>query len=158
MPVAELESVKTMKVRLSPAEDIDFEFAFEAKHQAFGPYVEARWGWEDSFQHEVHRKRWTERPWSIIVYGDQKVGTVSVACTTTHIQFGEFYLLPRFQRQGIGTEVLHTVLQQADTEGLPVRLEYLKGNPAGSLYKRHGFAIVAENESHYFLVRSSRKC
>lgn len=68
-----------MKVRLSPAEDADFEFAFEAKHQALGPYVETHWGWEDSFQRAMHRKRWVERPWSIIVCADQKVGTVSVA-------------------------------------------------------------------------------
>ena len=66
-------------------------------------------------------------------------------------------LLPWFQRQGIGTEVLLAVLQRADADGLPVRLEYLKGNPVGSLYKRHGFAVVAENGSHYFLVRPPRK-
>ena len=146
-----------MKVLLSPAGEADFEFAFEAKHQALGPYVEARWGWDDSFQRELHRRRWTERPWSIITGDGEKVGTVSVARTATHIQFGEFYLLPRFQRQGVGTGVLRAVLRQADTEDLPVRLEYLKGNPVGSLYKRHGFIVVAENDHHYFLVRQPRR-
>ena len=143
-----------MKIVLAPAEEADFEFAFGAKRQALGPYVQARWGWDDSFQRELHQKRWVERPWSIIVHADQKVGTVSIVQATTHIQFGEFYLLPQFQREGIGTEVLRSVMQHADTDGLPIKLEHLKWNPVGSLYKRHGFAVVAENDSHYFLVRT----
>ena len=146
-----------MEIMLSPAEEADFEFAFEAKHQALGPYVEALWGWDDSLQREIHRRRWEERPWSIIVHAGQRVGTVSVTRMDTHFQFGEFYLLPRFQRRGIGTTLLRTTIQQADAEGLPIRLEYLKGNPVGSLYKRHGFAVVAESASHYFLVRVPRR-
>ena len=142
-----------MRITLSPAEEADFEFAFAAKRQALGPYVEARWGWEEAFQRGLHRQRWGQRPWSIIVFEGQRVGTVSVAHLTTHIQFGEFYLLPPFQNQGIGTEVLRNVLRQADAEKLTVRLEYLKDNPVGSLYKRHGFIVVSENDHHYFLVR-----
>ena len=146
-----------MEVTLSPAEATDFEFAFEAKHQALGPYVTAHWGWDEALQRELHRQRWAGRPWSIINYASQKVGVVSVARADMHIQFGEFYLLTRFQRQGIGTEVLRAVLRQADADGLPVKLEYLKGNPVASLYERHGFAVVSENEHHHFLVRSPRR-
>ena len=143
-----------MQITLSPAEEADFEFAYAAKRQALGPYVEARWGWDDVFQRELHRKRWVDRPWSIISSSGQKIGTVSIAPTSTHLQFGEFYLLPRFQNHGIGSEVLQMVLQQANSKGLTVKLEYLKWNPVGSLYKRHGFLVVAENDSHYFLVRA----
>ena len=147
-----------MRVMLTPAEEADFEFAFEAKRQALGPHVEARWGWDDLFQRELHRKRWSERPWSLIAFADEKVGTVSIARTATHIQFGEFYVLSRFQNQGIGTAVLQAVARGADADGLPIRLEYLKNNPVGSLYKRHGFVLVTENDSHYFLVRNPGKC
>ena len=139
---------------LSPAGEADYEFAFEVKRQALGPYVEARWGWDEALQRTFHLQRWTERPWSIITSGDQRVGTVSVARTPTHLQFGEFYLLPSFQNQGIGSEVLRAVLRQADVEKLAVRLEYLRNNPVGTLYKRHGFVVVAEDDSHYFLVRA----
>ena len=146
-----------MRVTLSAATEADYEFAFEAKQQALGPYVAACWGWDDALQWKFHRQRWTERPWFIIVHTGQRIGTVSVARTTTHIQFGEFYLLPRFQNRGLGTEVLQTVLQQADLDGLPVRLEYLKVNPVGSLYRRHGFVVTSENNHHYFLVRAPRE-
>jgi GNAT superfamily N-acetyltransferase len=69
------------------------------------------------------------------------------------VRFGEFYLLPAFQRHGIGSTVLASVLACADAEDLPVELEYLKWNPVGSLYQRFGFVNVGENEIHYFLVR-----
>ena len=143
-----------MTVALSPAGEADFEFAFDAKRQALGPYVEARWGWDEVFQRELHRQRWVERPWSIITADDRNVGTVSITGTPTHLQFEEFYLLPPFQKRGIGSEVLRTVLRDADVKGLSVKLQHLKWNPVGSLYKRHGFVVVAENDIHYFLVRA----
>ena len=146
-----------MGITLSPAGEADFEFAFEVKRQALGPYVQARWGWDDALQREFHRQRWDERPWSIITLAGQRVGTVSCARTPTHWQFGEFYLLPSFQNQGIGSEVLRSFLREVDTEKLAVRLEYLKNNPVGSLYKRHGFIVVTENDSHYFLVRAPQE-
>ena len=142
-----------MMVTLSPAGEADYEFAFDAKRQALGPYVEARWGWDDAFQRTLHRQHWNKRPWSVITSGGQRVGTVAVTRTPTHFQFDEFYLLPRFQKQGIGSEVLKNILQQADAARLPVKLQHLKWNPVGSLYRRHGFAVVDENDTHYLLVR-----
>ena len=142
-----------MTVTLSPAGEADYEFAFDAKRQALGPYVEARWGWDDAFQRTLHRQHWNKRPWSVITSGGQRVGTVAVTRTPTHFQFDEFYLLPRFQKQGIGSEVLRDILQQADAARLPVKLQHLKWNPVGSLYRRHGFAVVDENDTHYLLVR-----
>ena len=142
-----------MTVTLSPAGEADYEFAFDAKRQALGPYVEARWGWDDAFQRTLHRQCWTERPWSVIMLGGQRVGTVAITRTLTHFQFDEFYLLPRFQKQGIGSEVLKNILQQADAARLPVKLQHLKWNPVGSLYRRHGFVVVDENDTHYLLVR-----
>lgn len=142
-----------METTLRPAKSSDLEFSFTAKHQALGPHIAKRWGWDDAFQREFHRKRWVGRPWSIIMLGERPIGTVSVEETESHIRFGEFYLLPAHQGQGIGTKVLQSVLKHADAQALPVKLEYLKWNPVGSLYKRHGFVVVDENEIHYFLVR-----
>jgi ribosomal protein S18 acetylase RimI-like enzyme len=63
------------------------------------------------------------------------------------------HLLPSHQRKGIGTNLLKQVMSKADEAKLPIRLEYLKWNPVGSLYRRHGFKVVSENEIHYFLER-----
>jgi ribosomal protein S18 acetylase RimI-like enzyme len=63
--------------------------------------------------------------------------------------------LPGYQRNGIGTNVLRTVLTRADLQAKPVRLEYLKWNPVASLYLRHGFRVASDSDTHFFLVRDS---
>lgn len=47
------------------------------------------------------------------------------------LRLGQFYLRPIVQRNRLGTRVLRQVLQDVDSKGLEVRLEYLKCNPAG---------------------------
>jgi len=138
---------------LRRAEEGDFEFAFKVKREALGPYVASHWGWDELLQRELHRKRWNERPWSIVMVAGRSIGTVSVKQAQDHIRVGEFYLLAESQGKGIGSKVLLSVLQHADRHVLPVKLEHLKWNPVGSLYKRHGFLVSAENDTHYFLVR-----
>ncbi|CAG1011647.1 hypothetical protein BURK2_04319 [Burkholderiales bacterium] len=142
-----------MKISLRPATADDFDFAFEAKRLAVGPHILARWSWDEDFQLDLRRKRWQERPWSIIEGDGAPIGTLSVAEHDDHFRFGEFRSLPTHPGQGIGTELLRQVLARADAASLPVKLEDLKWNPVGSLYRRHGFKVVAEIEIHSFLVR-----
>lgn len=77
------------------------------------------------------------------------VGTVSFGEAPDHVLLAEFYVLPAFQRQGIGTEVLRRVLSTARSKNLPVRLQFLKWNPVGALYRREGFKVTGETETHY---------
>jgi hypothetical protein len=44
-------------------------------------------------------------------------------------------------------------LALADAAGLPVRLEYLKWNPVGALYRRNGFRPIGETGIHVLLER-----
>jgi len=87
------------------------------------------------------------------VWRGKDVGTVSLMQLADCARFGEFYLLPTYQRGGIGSAVLRHCLVRADAEGVPVRLEHLKWNPVGTLYRRHGFAVVGETEIHWLMER-----
>lgn len=64
-----------------------------------------------------------------------------------------FYLSPALQGRGIGSAVLREVLDRADAERLPVRLDVLQGSPARRLYERHGFTLEREDAVDVFLVR-----
>ncbi|APS19773.1 acetyltransferase [Streptomyces sp. Tue 6075] len=64
-----------------------------------------------------------------------------------------FYLSPALQGRGIGSAVLRGVLDRADAERLPVRLDVLQGSPARRLYERHGFTLEREDAVDVFLVR-----
>ena len=142
-----------MAPTIRTAIESDFEFAFDAKRQALGPYVAARWGWDDDFQRDLHLSRWRERPWSIIFQSATPVGTIATWKVDGHLRVGEFYVLPVFQRCGIGSAVLRYVLGQADRDNEVVRLEHLKWNPVGELYGRHGFIRESANDTHCFMAR-----
>lgn len=142
-----------MNLRLRLATNNDFEFAFEVKRDAIGPHIRIRWGWDEQIQLQHHMKRWAEKPWQIICVDGKDIGTVSEDFESTHMQFGEFYILAPYRGQGIGTEVLVEALRKADALGVETRLEYLKWDPVARLYARHGFKVIGENDIHYFLVR-----
>lgn len=143
-------------VDLRPATPDDDGFAFEVKRDAMGPYIAARWGWDEEVQRGFHIQRWAAKPWSIICADGRPVGTVSLHWQPNHLQFGEFYILAVHRRRGIGSRILERSLQQADARGIETRLEFLKWNPVGSLYLRHGFRVIAEDDIHYFAARSAR--
>ena len=130
-----------------------FEFAFIAKKEALGPHVAVKWGWDDAFQRRIHSERWASRSFFRIVVDGEPAGTVAIDESPTHVQFGEFYLLPPFQRRGIGGRVLASVISRSAEKHLPVRLECLKWNPVLSLYKRAGFVVTRESDTHYFMER-----
>jgi GNAT superfamily N-acetyltransferase len=142
-----------VRFELLPDDDEAFEFSFRAKQEALGPYVVERWGWDDDFQRNVHRTRLREKPFFRIVHQGRAVGTLSVLQAADHIRFGEFYLFPDSQGQGLGSRILQHCLSLADRHALPVRLEYLKWNPVGSLYRRHGFEPIGETEIHWLMER-----
>jgi GNAT superfamily N-acetyltransferase len=142
---------------LRPTTDADFAFAFEAKKDAMGLHISSRWGWDEEYQLKVlHKQRWSEKPWFIVMLGEKAIGTVSIHDRSDFIRFGEFYLLSSFRKKGLGSMILSEFLKDCDRSNRAVQLEYLKWNPVGSLYKRHGFEVVSENEIHYFMVREPR--
>ncbi len=135
------------------ATDEDFEFSFAVKHAALGPYIVERWGWDEEFQRGVHRTRFDEKPFFRIAMEERSIGMVSLMSSASCIRFGEFYLFPDLHGRGLGTRVLRHCLRLADEIGLPVRLEYLKWNRVGSLYKRHGFQVTGETDIHILMER-----
>lgn len=143
-----------MTAALRPARPEECELAFEFKRDAMGPHIRAKWGWDEDFQREHHRRRWDDKPWQVILLNDQPVGTVSLDWQSTHLQFGEFYIGAGHRGRGLGTTVVQSALRQADQRAIEARLEYLRWNPVASLYLRHGFRVIAESEIHFFAVRA----
>lgn len=138
-----------MHLSLRNANDADQHFAFHAKQAALGAYVAQVWGWDDTFQQQFHARDWAEHRPSIVMYDGEAIGTLEVTTYPDHLYVGEFYLLPAWQRKGLGSQLLHDVIARATRERLPIRLQFLKINPVRSLYERHGFRIIGETETHF---------
>jgi GNAT superfamily N-acetyltransferase len=129
------------------------DFAFEVKRAAMGPHIMARWGWDEAFQRNFHEQRFRDTPLSRIVHNGQAVGTVALTALADHLRLDEFYLHPAYQGQGLGTRILNHCLAIANARGMPLRLRYLKWNPVGSLYRRHGFTVIDETDIHFIMER-----
>lgn len=130
-----------------------FNYAFDVKRTAMGPHITARWGWDEDFQRTFHQQRFREKPFFRILHDNVPVGTIALTRQPDHVLFDDFYLLPSYQRQGLGAAILRHCLSVADEMRLPVRLRYLKWNPVGSLYRRHGFQQVGETDIHLLMER-----
>jgi len=142
-----------MNIKRRAATNKHFDFAYEVKRQAMVPHIISKWGRDKGYQLSQQQKRWSEKPWFIILMNDSPIGTVSIQHFDSHVRFGEFYLYSQYQNRSIGTQVLQEFLAQCDLDSKKVVLENLKWNPVGALYNWNGFKVTGENEIHYFIAR-----
>ncbi|MGH1459523.1 MAG: GNAT family N-acetyltransferase [Paracoccaceae bacterium] len=138
--------------RLGPSQS-DFSYSFEVKRAAMSAHVAPHWGWDEAVQQEIHRAHFAAKPFYRTLRNGKSIGTLSFHLRSADIRIGEFYLLPEWQNQGIGARIVTHCLGLADSMGLPVRLEYLRWNPAGRLYARLGFCEVARTDTHIEMLR-----
>ncbi len=62
------------------------------------------------------------------------------------LRLDHLYLAPAAQGQGLGGRVLQSILDDADSQGLPVSVGALRGSDSNRFYRRHGFVQTAESE------------
>jgi GNAT superfamily N-acetyltransferase len=140
-----------------PATESDRGFAYEVKRAALGPYVEQVWGWDEPLQQTFQARSWEAGRPDIIVLDGEDAGTVQFVRRQADYLLGEFYLLPRYHRRGVGARLLRQMLDRADAEGVGVALQVIKINPARNLYERHGFRVVGETATHFLMERAPRQ-
>lgn len=128
----------------------DFDFLYELKKQNFKKYVDNIWGWNDSDQikrmridldeHLSHKR--------IIILDGRQIGVLATHITDNGDLFiNEINLLKEYQGKGIGTKLLSDILY--NNLDRRIILQVFKDNPAINLYKRLGFKIYNETETHY---------
>ena len=139
---------------LRQAEQADYDFLYHLHKETMQAYVEATWGWNEEWQREYFDQKWDPCRRQIIQVNGRDAGVLVVENRQGEHYLGLIELLPEFQGRGIGTAVLTDFLLEAQVLGLPATLHVLKTNGrARQLYERFGFAIVAEEEIRYKMVR-----
>lgn len=115
-----------------------------------GPYVEATWGTcEDAVQRDRVAETFSFCTHQLIYAGNDLAGVLAVKLHPNNLQLLKVFLLPAFQRQGLGTILVKQVIERAETAGLPVRLRVLRVNPAKALYERLDFVVTHEEPERY---------
>lgn len=87
----------------------------------------------------------------IIQFDGEDIGRLYVDRQDDHMRIIDFTLLPDYRGRGIGTDILRSLLNEADGGKVPVRLHVEQNNPALNLYLRHGFKQTGVKGHHFAL-------
>jgi GNAT superfamily N-acetyltransferase len=125
----------------------DHDWAFELVRAALGEYVALTWGWEEGDQQQLFAAEFERHPGEIIQVHDQDVGVLVVEERPDELYLRRLLLLPEHQNQGLGTDIVRSLLRRAADTGRPLSLHVLKANPrAAALYEREGLKTVTADE------------
>ena len=128
------------QLHLRPATTDDRLFIERLEEVCMRDYAIALWGgWRpdpDGFAPDRQR---------IIVFDGMDAGCVETEVRPDHVWLDKFYLLPSHQRRGIGAAVLHTLIGEAKSLALPLRLSVLTTNPAQAFYRREGLQELSRD-------------
>lgn len=140
-----------MRYFLRQVRDSDRQFLYRLKRACLKEYVAAIWGWDEADQWRRFTTDFDPAASRIVVAFGRDVGQYAVQIKPTELFLGGLYLLPAYQRQGLGGRILRDLLSEARQRARPVRLQVLVGNPARNLYRRLGFAIVDQTDTHLIM-------
>ena len=110
-------------------------------------YAERTWGvWIpepfDNFRPEIHQ---------IIQCDGDEIGCIAVIDEPGALMLEKLYILPNYQRRGIGTLLLGRLIKCAHAGEKPIRLRVLRVNPARQLYERNGFEVERSTKERHFM-------
>jgi GNAT superfamily N-acetyltransferase len=132
--------------RFAPTTEADFEPLLAIRIEVMREHLERVFRYDPSRARRVFRESFDEPGMRLIMMGEERIGCVGFRIGTSEIKLDSFYLTKHLHNSGLGTRILEVLLAEADTLGLPVRLEVLRGSPADRFYLRHGFVKVGEDD------------
>ncbi len=136
---------------LRPATPDDYDFLYDLNRLALGEYVAQISGWDEEWEQQNFRERFDPDRRQIIRIDGEDVGAFGFYADGDHVLLDYLAILPDYQRRGIGTRLIGSVVDEARKLSKPVRVQVLKTNPATELYKRLGFVITGETERHFVM-------
>jgi ribosomal protein S18 acetylase RimI-like enzyme len=137
---------------LRPANVDDAPLFYSVIDRTMREFIIATWGaWNEARVQSESAETSRSPNAQVIQIGDLSVGVFVVARDPTYIQLEQIYLLPEYQRMGIGTTLLNNLIVEASQSKIPIRLRVMTINPAKKLYERVGF-VVSESTPDFFLM------
>ena len=135
-------------VRLRPATEDDDEFLYQLHRRTLGDVIQRTWNtsWDDDVQRDFHRKWFDPDRIEIVLIDDERAGVVDGHFDDEgNYYLGRIEIAPEFQNRGLGTELIHSLIDRARANGAgAVELHVLELNRARKLYERLGFRAIAE--------------
>lgn len=133
---------------LRPALESDVPFLLALRLAAMAAHLRAA-GVELTAAETEQRVRADFDAAHVVELHGERIGLLKLARAPGEWRLLQVQLLPRHQRQGIGSHLIGQVLQQARAQRTAVTLSVLSVNPARRLYERLGFEVESMSEHGY---------
>jgi ribosomal protein S18 acetylase RimI-like enzyme len=125
---------------LRPATIDDAPLFYSTIDLTMHDFILAIWGRWDEARVQQEAIDDSTSPHAQVIQIDQRaVGVWQVEQHATHLQLIQIYLLPAYQRLGIGTALMNSLISTAQQHHLPIRLRVMVINPAKKFYEQLGF-------------------
>ncbi|UMZ09545.1 GNAT family N-acetyltransferase [Pseudomonas sp. MPFS] len=139
-----------------------------------GLYLSRRWaevcavpGWHNDqrraflvsqaeLQRQHYEKHYPAADFLIIEQAGLPIGRLCVNRQANDVRIVDIALLPAWHGQGIGTQLLQSLLAEADALGRSCSLSVEQGSPARRLYERLGFQSGADSGLYTQMQRPVR--
>jgi ribosomal protein S18 acetylase RimI-like enzyme len=129
---------------LQQAKAEHYDFCLHLFLLTMRPYMQELNVWDEDEQRSGFATQWKLDEVRIISVDGNDAGWLQAAELPAEIRLQKFFILPEYQRSGIGSEVLSQLLAAWRPTGKKIVLRVLKNNPARRLYERLGFSVIAE--------------
>ncbi len=138
---------------LENCNESDLDFVFNLKKETMKWYIEKIYGWIDEVQRQKTLKEIKSNigNMKIIIKDNEKIGVTTFTDNKSEYIVGLTMISPKFQNKGIATNIINNYIEKAKQNKKRIIIKTYKENPAQNLYKRLGFKVYDENETHIFL-------
>jgi len=143
-----LGSVREIELRQTTADDVDF--LWDVFRVSMKDYItQTRGEWNEQREESQFKHQLDLSAAQVIRSNNLEVGFLMAPIQDGVRWIHTICIVPEHQKRGIGTEVIRSVIAEAQTQKMPLYLSVLKVNPARRLYERLGFVVIEETKHHF---------
>jgi ribosomal protein S18 acetylase RimI-like enzyme len=102
------------------------------------------------------RQRWDVMQVRIVTLDGTDIGWLQSFVKDNALFLGQLFVDKSLREQGIGTELVKGLIDEAASAGRAVTLGVVKTNPAVRLYERLGFRTTHDDERKFYMRRDLR--
>jgi GNAT superfamily N-acetyltransferase len=141
-------------VSLRPAQAQDFDYCASLYFAGMEEVIR-KLSLDMDAQVASFRQRWVSTEVRIITLDGVPIGWLQSMPREGALFLAQLFVDAAHQRQGIGTEILNRIGDEAARAGQAVTLGVVKTNPALRLYERLGFRITHEDDRKFYMRREA---